>query len=169
MSLPADARIEVQAIDNVTLTADEPQKTNVLLRPASREGAAHSLPEYCLIMANASIDGARMRVVAHAVTCIDAEQDEPDIFSGHLTASAQERDGSYGLDVCENQREESCQRAVLQPAHHFQLVVSEDTQIPALENPSKQLNERRRHAEAEGTANPLPAERPEPAEAPNAD
>ncbi|GAB2796423.1 hypothetical protein GCM10027040_23620 [Halomonas shantousis] len=169
MSLPADARIDVQSIDTVTLTSDDAQKTNVLLRPVTREGAEHSLPDYCLIMANASLDGDRMRVISHAATCIDAQTDEPDIFSGHLQASGMERDGSYGLNVCENQREETCQRAVLTPDHHFQLVINEDTEIPALENPSKQINEMRRHAEGEGNANPLPAERPEPAEAPNAD
>lgn len=164
LSLPTDARLDVQVIDRVTLDKNAPGRTDVLLRPVMREqsGATHRLPDYCLITANAQIEDQRVRLTTQAVTCIEAEGDNREIFSGELSAAAYERDGGFGLDACTERQNGECRHAVIEPEHHFQLRVGRNTELSALENPSQEINERRRQADGEGVANPIPAERPDP-------
>lgn len=166
LSLPAEARIDVQVIDIISLDQDTPRLSNVLLRPVHRtsSSATHHLPDYCLITADAHLDDTRMQLSATTVTCIAAEGDTRQIFSGELSAAAFERDGGFGLDVCTTSRDGQCIRAELTPAHVFQLSVGRDTEIAALENPSKQINEQRRQADGAGAANPLSSSRPDPDE-----
>lgn len=154
LSLPADARVDVQIVESVTLDQDVPGRSDVLLRPVERDpsSTAHSLPHYCLITGSAQLEGQRVRLTTQAVTCIEAEGDNREIYSGELSAAAFERDGGFGLDVCTNRQDGECVRAVLEPAHRFQLNISTDTTLDALENPSEEINKRRRQANSEGAA-----------------
>ncbi|MGC3871902.1 hypothetical protein ACPF7Z_01375 [Halomonas sp. GXIMD04776] len=138
--------------------------TDVLLRPVTRDEAdsTQPLPHYCLITANARLNDRRVRLTTESVTCIDAEDDSPAIYSGELSAAAFERDGDFGLDVCTNEQDGQCRKAVIDPDHHFQLNVSEATSISAQDNPSEELNRQRRQVDGEGIANPVPADRPNP-------
>lgn len=151
LSLPAKARVDVQAIDSVTLDRNTPELANVLLRPVEREGssATHRLPDYCLITADAQLDNQDMRLSTSTVTCIEAEGDNRAIFSGELAAAAFERDGSLGLDVCTASRDGQCMSATLEPSHVFQLSIGRDTEIEALDNPAENINEQRRNVDSE--------------------
>lgn len=164
LNLPTDARIDVQVIDRITLDQNTPRRSDVLLRPVTRAStsATHQLPEYCLITADAQLDGERLSINTRAVTCIEPEGDTRTIYSGKLSAAGFDSDGDYGLNVCEASREADCIRAVLMPSHIFQLNVGSDTVIPALDNPSEKINKQRRQANGEGIANPIPAQRPNP-------
>ncbi len=164
LDLPADTRIDVQVIDRITLDDSQEEMTDVLLRPVTRskEASAQPLPPYCLITASARLNDRRVRLTTESVTCIDAEDDSPAIYSGELSAAAFENDGNFGLDTCTNEQDGRCTKAVIEPEHHFQLNVGKATHIPAQENPSAELNRQRRQADGEGVANPIPADRPDP-------
>lgn len=151
LSLPAEARVNVQAIDSIVLDRDTPELANVLLRPVEQENssATHRLPNYCLITADARLIDEGIRLSTRTVTCIEAEGDDRTIFSGELSAAAFERDGSFGLDVCTASRGGQCVSAELAPAHVFQLSIGRDTEITALSNPAEKINEQRRQADGE--------------------
>ncbi|SFH64636.1 hypothetical protein [Modicisalibacter xianhensis] len=153
LSLPADARIDVQVIDRVTLDRASSERNDVLLRPVSRtqSTAAHHLPEYCLITARAQLTEERVRLTTESVTCIEPEGSQPHIYSGELSAAAYEREGGFGLDVCQESQEGQCSRAVIVPDHTFQLSLGRALQIDAQRNPSAEINQRRMQAE---TGNP---------------
>lgn len=156
LHLPTDARIDVQVIDRVTLDQSTPEVANVLLRPAQREQSSttHQLPHYCLITADAQLKGARARLTTQSVTCIETEGEQREIFSGELSAVAFERDGDFGLDVCNERQDGQCTHAVIVPDHTFQLNISRNTELNALTNPSEETNKRRRQANSESVANP---------------
>lgn len=164
LDLPADTRIDVQVIDRVILDDSKAEMTDVLLRPVTQDQGASTqpLPPYCLITANARLNDRRIRLTTESVTCIDAEDDSPAIYSGELSAAAFENDGDFGLDICANEQDGQCTKAVIEPEHHFQLNVGEGAHITAQENPSAEINRQRRKADGEGIANPPPADRPDP-------
>ncbi|MCG7599130.1 hypothetical protein MHM84_04980 [Halomonas sp. McH1-25] len=149
LSLPADASVDVQVIDSITLDRASPERHAVLLRPVSRaqSSASHHLPTYCLITADAQLTDDRVRLTTQSVTCIEAEDSQPDIFSGELSAAAHERDGGFGLDVCRESQDGRCSLAMIVPDHTFQLNLGRALQLDAQRNPSAEINERRRHAD----------------------
>lgn len=156
LELPADARVEVQAIDRVTLSEAQPRRDDVLLRSAAQGGGTHHLPEYCVVIGDARLEGERLRLTAKALTCIETHGDEREIYSGPISAAAYDTDDAFGLAVCENGR---CE---LDPERVFELRLASDLQIEEQDNPSERINEQRRQAEGAGVANPIPAERPDP-------
>nr|WP_298415510.1 hypothetical protein [uncultured Halomonas sp.] len=164
LDLATDTRIDVQVIDRITLDDSQAEMTDVLLRPVTRaeNASTQPLPHYCLITASARLDDGRVRLTTKSVTCIDAEDDSPAVYSGELSAAAFENDGDFGLDTCTNEQDGRCTKAVIEPEHHFQLNVGESIHITAQENPSAELNRQRRQADGEGVANPIPADRPDP-------
>ncbi|WP_048307218.1 hypothetical protein [Halomonas sp. PR-M31] len=164
LDLPTDTRIDVQVIDRITLDDSQEEMTDVLLRPVTRgeNASTQPLPHYCLITASARLNDRRVRLTTESVTCIDAEDDSPAIYSGELSAAAFENDGNFGLDTCTNEQDGRCTKAIIEPEHHFQLNVGEGTHITAQENPSAELNRQRRQADGEGIANPIPSDRPDP-------
>ena len=159
LTLPADARVAVQVIDTLTLDADSDRRDDILMRPVSDyPEATHQLPEYCVLVGNARLDGERLRITTTSLTCIEAEGGDSEIYSGEISAAAYEADGSYGVAACE------AGRCELTPAHAFQLQLASELVIEEQENPAEQINIQRRQADGTGVANPLPAERPEPAQ-----
>ncbi|EWH00655.1 hypothetical protein [Halomonas sp. BC04] len=157
LSLPADASVAVHVIDELTLDGDTPRQDDILLSPVSGDGdASHELPEYCVLVGNARLDGERVRVTTQALTCIETKGEESAIYSGEMSAAAYEMDGSYGLDACD------AGRCKLTPEHVFQLKLASALDIEQQDNPAARINEQRRQAEGAGIANPIPAERPEP-------
>ncbi|MEC9482272.1 MAG: hypothetical protein UMU75_02965 [Halomonas sp.] len=149
LSLPANARVDVQVIDSVVLDSRSPARTDVLLRPvhAAQSDATHRLPDYCLITADARIEGDRVRLTTQSATCIETASPQPEIFSGEFAAAAYERAGDYGLDVCTTRQDGTCQRATIEPTHTFQLAIGRDVNIQAQANPSARINEQRREAD----------------------
>ncbi|MFC3286333.1 hypothetical protein [Litchfieldella rifensis] len=164
LRLPADATIEVHVIDEVNLSRDTAELSDLLLQPVASEHARHQLPEHCLITADARLDDERVRIAAKTLTCIDTQGTSSEIFSGTLSASAIENDGSFAIDACLQAADDSCEHARLSPEHIFQLRLGSALELEAQDNPAARINEQRRQADGEGIANPIPSNRPDPDE-----
>lgn len=164
LSLPSGANIAVQVIDTVILDDAEPRKADVLLKPTASDTGDYDLPSHCLITADARLDGERVRLTAKTLTCIEASGDDSEIFTGELSASAVDLDGNGGVEACSDTTGggNQCQSAELTPEHPFQLRLGRELSLEPQANPSAQINERRRQANGEGIANPIPSERPDP-------
>ncbi|MFW6346681.1 MAG: hypothetical protein ACOC0M_10190 [Halomonas sp.] len=155
LELPTDARIEMQVIEPLVLDDDTPEREDVLLRPVADGGGTHQVPDHCVVVGEARLDGDRIRLTTDTITCIDAEADDSHIFSGEISAAAYE-EGDFGIDACQDGR---CE---LSPDHGFELQLARDLAIEEEENPSEEINIERRQADGEGVANPVPAEAPDP-------
>lgn len=155
LSMPDDATVGVEVVDAISFADDQTRQAGILLRPADISQASHTLPEYCVIVGDAQRDDARVRITTHDVTCIETHDADSSIFSGALNAAVYGDDGQYGI---------SCNGAACELAsgHAFTLTLSEPLEITEQDNPSAQINEKRRHTDDEGVANPIPADRPDP-------
>ncbi len=156
LTLPDDASVEVQIIDGLRLDQDTPRQDDIAMRPVAEGSGSHQLPAYCVLIGDAMIDGERVRISTKALTCIETDDGDSEIYSGEITASAYGADGNYGVDACEQGR---CD---LGPDQGFALRLSNALAIEQQDNPSARLNEQRRQADGTGIANPVPADRPEP-------
>ncbi|TFH88106.1 hypothetical protein EQG41_04165 [Billgrantia azerbaijanica] len=158
LELPADAQVAVTVIDRLTLDPEQARRDDILLHPVSGyDAATHELPEYCVLVGDARLDGERIRITTEALTCIEAEGGDSEIYTGELSAAAYESDGSYGVAAaCDGER---CE---LTPDTPFLLQLASPLALEEQANPSAEINRQRRQAEGEGVANPLPAERPDP-------
>lgn len=155
--LPSDATVLVQVVDSVEVSANDSRMDDLLLRPAGEHTAtSHTLPEYCVVVANARPEGERLRISTQSLTCIETDGSDSNIYSGEISAGAYELDDSYGLAVCNSGR---CE---LTPEHSFILKLASRLEISEQDNPSARINEQRRQANGEGVANPIPADRPDP-------
>ncbi|MGM0702702.1 MAG: hypothetical protein ACQEUG_09915 [Pseudomonadota bacterium] len=158
LTLPVDAQVAVTVVDSITLDGAEGDRNDILLRPAGDHSAAsHTLPEHCVLVGNARLDGDRIRITTHALTCIEAQDSDSEIYSGEISAAAYEDDGSYG--VLANCDEGRCELASDTP---FVLQLAEELSLEEQPNPSAEINEQRRQANGEGVANPIPSEAPAP-------
>ena len=162
LSLPAGASVAVEVIDTTSLDVNNTSQSDVLLKPTAAASGEYDLPNHCLITADARLDGERIRLSASTLTCIEASADDSEIFSGDLSATAEDLDGNIGVPACVEGSGSDCQRAELVPGEAFQLRLRGELALEAQENPSAQINERRRQANGEGVANPVPGERPDP-------
>ncbi len=156
LELPADTKLEVQVIDSLVLDQETPRRDAILLRPAARGEGTHRLPDHCIMVADASLDGDRIRITTDSVTCIDTDGGDSEIYSGEMSAAGYGTDGSFGIPACQDGR---CE---LTPSQTFELRLASRLNIEQQENPSEQINIQRRQANGAGVANPIPAERPTP-------
>lgn len=156
LELPADATVDVQVIDVLTLSAQAPERNDVVLHPVADGDASHALPEYCVLIGDARLDGERIRLTTQSLTCIETEGSESEIYSGEISAAAYDTDGNFGLAACQDG---NCR---LLPEQTFQLRLASDLAIEQQDNPAARINEQRREAEGAGVANPIPAEAPDP-------
>ncbi|WP_300273956.1 hypothetical protein [Halomonas sp.] len=156
LELPADARLEVQVIEPLVLDAETPERDDVLLRPVADGSGSHQVPDYCVMVGDARLDGGRIRLTTDSITCIDAEAGDSHIYSGAISAAAYGSDGDFGIDACQDGR---CE---LSPERGFELQLASDLAIEEQANPSEQINIERRQANGEGVANPIPADAPDP-------
>ncbi|MDI5934080.1 hypothetical protein [Halomonas kalidii] len=157
LELPGDARVEFQVIDPLHLSQDEPRHDDIVLRPVADGNGTHQLPEYCVVIGDARLDGERIRLTAKALTCIETDGSDSEIYSGEISAAAYGEDGSYGVAAACDEG-----RCALEPSVGFLLQFAEGLAIEQQDNPSAQINEQRRQAEGAGVANPIPAEAPDP-------
>lgn len=158
LELPADAQFDVQVVDSLVLTQETPRREAILMRPAVNGEGTHRLPAHCIMVGNAQLDGSRVRITTDSITCIATDGSASEIYSGDMSAAAYGSDGSFGLAVCQDGR---CE---LTPEQTFALRLASRLSIAEQENPSEQINIRRRQANGAGIANPIPAERPTPDE-----
>ncbi len=156
LELPADARLEVQVIDRLALDADNPRQDDILMRPVAEGSGTHQLPDHCVMVGDARLDGERIRLTTKTVTCVATQDADSEIYSGEMSAAAYDADGTFGIAACDGGR---CE---LSPERGFELQLASDLVIEEQENPSEQINIERRQAEGEGVANPIPAEQPDP-------
>jgi len=156
LELPADARLEVQVVAPLSLDADTPRRDDILLRPVAEGSGSHQIPDYCVMVGDAQIDGERVRITTSSITCIDTEGSDSHIYSGEISAAAYDSDGDFAIAACQ------AGRCELSPEHGFELQLASDLAIEEQRNPSEQINIERRQAEGDGVANPIPAEQPDP-------
>jgi hypothetical protein len=157
LSLPADADVAMQVVDDLTLEGGNIRRDDILLRPvAGLAKATHELPEYCVVVGDARQEGDRLRIATKSLTCIETDDSDSNIYSGDISAAAYELDGSYGLATCD------ANRCELSGDHIFHLKLADGLEIEEQDNPSAHINEQRRQANGDGVANPIPAERPNP-------
>lgn len=155
LDLPSGAKVGVEVVEALTFNSSQSRYTDLLLHPKQASGTTHSLPEYCLLVANAQLNGDRIRITTQDATCIETHDAESAIYSGEFSASAYAEDGQYGL-ACNNG---DC---TLAPGQSFVLTLDESIHIAAQDNPSAEINATRRQANGDGVANPIPGERPAP-------
>ncbi|SEK87690.1 hypothetical protein [Halomonas daqiaonensis] len=156
LELPADATVNVQVIDELTLSEQTPERNDLLIHPVADGDASHTLPEYCVLIGDARIDDERIRLTTQSLTCIETDGSESEIYSGEISAAAYDSDGDFGLAACQNG---TCR---LTREQTFQLRLASDLAIEQQDNPAAEINEQRRQAEGEGVANPIPADAPNP-------
>jgi len=135
--LPDRATVGVEFTENVIIAEGEDRKDNILLRPNHDVEASHQLPEYCVIIGDAMRSGDRVRITAHDVTCIEAEDADSAIFSDEMDGGVYDTDGQYGL-ACEDS---TC---TFLPNEGFMLTLNETLEIDAQDNPSAEINAQRR-------------------------
>lgn len=138
LELPADARVAMEVVDDLVLDAETPRRSDVVLHPVADGGGSHQLPDYCVVIGNAQRDGERIRLTTQALTCIEAEGGDSEIYSGELTAGAYGDDGRFGLPACQG---EICQ---LHPGDRFLLTLTQPLSLEQQANPSAEINARRR-------------------------
>jgi hypothetical protein len=158
LALPDDTSVKVQVIEGLQLDQDTPRQDYIAMRPVADGSGSHQLPTFCVLIGDAMIDGERVRISTKALTCIETDDGDSEIYSGEIAASAYGADGSYGIGACEEGR------CALGPDSGFELRLSSALAIEQQDNPSAHINEQRRQADGTGTgiANPVPADRPEP-------
>ncbi|GGC83451.1 hypothetical protein [Vreelandella lutescens] len=155
LKLPSGAKVGVEVVEALSFDSNQTRYTDILLHPKQANGTTHSLPEYCLLVANAQLNGDRIRITTQDATCIETHDSESAIYSGDFAASAYAEDGQYGL-ACDSG---ACS---LEPGQTFILALEESIHIEAQGNPSAEINATRRQADGDGVANPIPGERPDP-------
>ncbi|MDN3555329.1 hypothetical protein [Halomonas maura] len=141
LELPADARVEMEVVDDLVLDAQTPRRDDIVLRPVDGGDGSHRLPDYCVVIGDAQRDGERIRLTTHSLTCIEAEGGDSEIYSGELTAGAYDRDGHFGIAACED---DQCR---LTPDDSFLLTITHPIHIEQQANPSARLNAERRQAD----------------------
>ncbi|MGM0692584.1 MAG: hypothetical protein ACQEUN_04135 [Pseudomonadota bacterium] len=156
LELPADATIDVQVIEVLTLTGQSAEHDNLILHPVADGDASHALPEHCVVIGDARIDGERIRLTTQSLTCIETDGSESEVYSGEISAAAYDADGKFGIAACQDG---GCR---LTPAQTFQLRLASDLAIEEQDNPAAEINEQRRQADGAGVANPIPAQAPDP-------
>ncbi|APE31920.1 hypothetical protein BOX17_13730 [Halomonas aestuarii] len=154
LELPSDATVDAQVIDVLTLTAQAPEQDDLVIHPVAGGDASHTLPEYCVVVGNARLDGDRIRLTTKALTCIETDGSESEIYSGEISAAAYGADGDFGIPACQDGE---CR---LTPQQTFQLRLASDLAIEQQDNPAAEINAQRR--QGEGAAAPTPAETPDP-------
>lgn len=156
LELPADAILDAQLLTELTLSAQDAERSDLIILPVAEGEASHTLPEYCVLIGDARLSDDRIRLTADSLTCIETDGSESAIYSGEISAAAYETDGSYGIAACQNGE---CR---LRPEQTFQLHLASELSIEQQQNPAAEINEQRRQAEGDGVANPIPAEAPDP-------
>lgn len=151
LSLPSEATVGVEVVEELTFNSDQARLSNILLHPTQAASASHSLPEFCVIVGNAQLVDERIRVTTQEATCIETHDADSNIFSGDFSARAYAEDGQYGI-ACEDTP------CTLSPGQTFLLTLDEALEITELDNPSAELNQQRRQVDGEGIANPVPRE-----------
>lgn len=146
LSLPADARVAMALVDDLTLDAETPSRDSVVMHPVQSERASHRLPDYCVVTGDARRDGARLRLTTSALTCIETAGADSAIYTGEFTAGAYDTDGEFGLAACQDGR---CR---LTPDDVFLLTLTRPLSLEQQANPSAEINARRRQHDANETA-----------------
>ena len=97
LELPAEARVEFQLIDPLTLSEAAPNRDDVVMRPVVNGAGSHQLPAHCVVIGNARLADARVRLTAKTLTCIETEDGDSEIYSDAVTAAAFGEDGNYAI------------------------------------------------------------------------
>lgn len=134
--LPADTVLKVQVLVDKSISKGE-TVSHLLLKAAGSTGA--TLPERCLMSANAEINNDQLEVSVNRALCVEPNGD---IFDGAMNARMMGASSSFGLKaVCASS---SCDSAVLRAGEDYKLRLLDSADIALVVNQTEQINIQRR-------------------------
>ncbi|OPX54984.1 hypothetical protein SAMN02745127_00266 [Oceanospirillum multiglobuliferum] len=140
--LPENTILTVQVLVDRTIAQGE-TVSHLLLKATGTETEA-SLPERCLMSADATINNKRLEINVTRALCV---QPDGHIYDGAMQANALASDSKLGLTkVC---TDGSCSSAELVTGQDYRLKLTADANIALVINYSEQVNiQRRQHQDA---------------------
>lgn len=140
--LPENTILTVQVLVDRTIAQGE-TVSHLLLKATGTETEA-TLPERCLMSADASINNARLELNVTRALCV---QPDGHIYDGVMQASALASSSQLGLtEVCSDSQ---CSSAQLLAGQDYRLKVNADANIALVINYSEQINIQRRQHKAD--------------------
>lgn len=136
--LPADTILNVQVLVDKSFDKGETLSHLLLKSTGSQTGA--SLPERCLLSANASINNNHVEINVTRALCV---QPNGDIFDGPMNARVIESADTFGLkSACADQ---DCSSALLRAELDYTLRLYDAADISLVVNQTEQINIQRRN------------------------
>ena len=136
--LPTDTILKVQVLTDKSITQGE-DISHLLLKSTGTETGA-SLPEHCLMSANAEIRNGKLAMEVTRALCVESNGH---IFDGVMDAAAINNLGQPGLnEPCTGS---SCSQAVLQAGVEYRLKLNKSADIALVINQAEQINIQRRN------------------------
>jgi hypothetical protein len=134
--LPADTVLKVQVLVDKSINKGE-TVSHLLLKATGSTGA--SLPERCLMSANAEINNNQLEVSVNRALCVEPNGD---IFDGAMNARMIGANNDFGLKlVCTSN---SCDSALLRAGEDYKLRLLDSANVALVVNQTEQINIQRR-------------------------
>lgn len=138
--LPTDTVLKVQVLIDKTITQGETVSHLLLKSTGSETGA--TLPERCLMSADAMINNGQLSLNVSRALCVEPNGH---IFDGVMDAVAIDASGQKGLsEACVGS---ACNKVVLQAGVDYRLKLNQSANIALVVNQAEQINIQRRNHE----------------------
>lgn len=136
--LPTDTVLKVQVLVDKSFAQGE-TVSHLLLKATGTETGA-TLPERCLLSADAEISGGKVTLHVNRALCVEPNGH---IFDGAMDAVAVNDAGQSGIkEPCAGA---SCDKAVLQAGVDYRLKLNQAANIALVVNQTEQINIQRRN------------------------
>lgn len=136
--LPTDTVLKVQVLIDKSISQGETVSHLLLKATGSETGA--TLPERCLLSADAEIDNGKLTLHVNRALCVEPNGH---IFDGVMDAVVINNAGSQGIsEPCVGS---SCNKAVLQAGVDYRLKLQQSADIALVVNQTEQINIQRRN------------------------
>lgn len=143
--LPTDTVLKVQVLIDKSITQGE--KISHLLLKATGSETGATLPERCLLSADAEIDQGALSLHVNRALCVESNGH---IFDGVMDAVIVDNTGNTGIkEPCVGS---SCNQAVLKAGVDYRLKLQQSADIALVVNQTEQINIQRRNHEADASA-----------------
>jgi len=138
--LPADTVLKVQVLIDKSITQGE-EVSHLLLKSTGSETDA-TLPERCLMSADATLNNGKLSVNVTRALCVEPNGH---IYDGVMDAIAINAAGDQGInEACSGS---SCNKATLQTGVDYRLKLNKSANIALVINQAEQINIQRRNHE----------------------
>lgn len=143
--LPVETVLSVQVLVDKPISQGE-TLTHLLLKPTGSETGA-TLPERCLLSADAEIQNGKVELHVNRALCVEPNGH---IFNGVVDAHAINSAGTRGItEACQST---ACNQAQLQAGVNYRLKLNKTADIALVVNQMEQVNIQRRNYTAESTS-----------------